>query len=394
MKIKNFSFELEQRFLKIYSLYKQEETIADFLRNNKNIPECWVSSLRNYCKICKSTFSCEKCFNSKRYNFLSKEEKENKKQLKKQEKEKNKKCKYCGITENLAEITHKLNKYKMNICKSCLSEILSESKKNMHKNRSPKKSQAILNKIHKTRNKTLSTLSDEEKRQRWSGEFLSNYIKNENEIQKKSRITKMVNTVKNYSNEEKENKANKITKTWSKKSKEDIDIRSEKIFKTKIEKGTFNNFQVFGYDKNAQELFWFLHDNLNVKIIKYATINTRDISNPMNNEFKIRVKDISKTNIFRNLDCYIKLLNNIEINIEFDPKTHKKTIEADTIRELEILTKKPNIIILRVREQEYLQNKKEIKQEILDIIKNIENNNKFSYNSINNKYLPLYLTNI
>lgn len=127
--------------------------------------------------------------------------------------------------------------------------------------------------------------------------------------------------------------------------------------------------------------------------IKYATINTRDIDNPQNNELKIRVKDISKTNIFRNLDFYIQLKNNFEVNIEFDPKSSHKDIEKDLMREEEILLKKPNMLILRIKEDEYLQNKDKVKNEILSIIKEVESYDVLSYDKIPRNYLPLHITN-
>lgn len=392
--------ELKERYDSIQSLYKQQTIIIEFLKEN-NIPKYWFISLKNYCKICNHSTECEQCFNKKRKNHVKRNNGRNGKtaqetvlerELKLKQKEDNRMCRICGTKENLQTYNSHGRIFKKNICKTCFSKKRSETSIKMWDSFTKEKRENIICNIHKTRNETLEDMSSEERKILF-GSSLREYRKNETEEQYNFRIDKQRQSLNNRTSLQKEETAKKVSEAWKNKSQEEIDKRSEKIFNTKIEKGTFNNFQVFGYDKKAQDLFWFLHDNTIFKNIKYATINTRDIDNPQNNELKIRVKDISKTNIFRNLDFYIQLKNNFEVNIEFDPKSSHKDIEKDLMREEEILLKKPNMLILRIKEDEYLQNKDKVKNEILSIIKEVESYDVLSYDKIPRNYLPLHITN-
>jgi hypothetical protein len=405
--------ELTERINLIQSLFDKGYTKKEILSTFKNIKNFWfqytVYNIHHHCNICKTTNNlkngnkgvcdiCVGCFNlynldkrkfKGKYNNKSKEERLQEKNKKDIIKEENKCCKYCGTKNDLLTYKRYNKIIKRNLCKQCGYILYSDNAKKIWNNYSEQDTILLQEKKVKKWKETFNTFTEEEKKNKWNGESAKEYFKNETEEQKSIRLYNQKQAELIKTKQQKEQKSIKISETWSKKSREEINERSEKIFKTKINNGTFNNFQVFGYDKNAQELFWYLHDNIvNIETIKYATINTRDINNPQNNEYKIRVKDISDTNSFRNLDFYLKLQNGYEINIEYDVKYHKKRVKEDLQREQEILNKKPNILIFRVDDSYFIENKLLVKDELLNIINNISTNNIVIQNK---NYYPLHI---
>jgi len=114
--------------------------------------------------------------------------------------------------------------------------------------------------------------------------------------------------------------------------------------------------------------------------------NTPDINVFKNDEITLIIHD-SKSNPIksRKLDLYIKLKNKLEFCLEFDSAWHKKIKKEDLLREIEILTEKPNLFFLRLQESDYLKNKEKVKNDILSIIKLLEKG------IIDYKNIPYYL---
>lgn len=134
--------------------------------------------------------------------------------------------------------------------------------------------------------------------------------------------------------------------------------RSEKIFSLLFEKCIEQNIQynkfIYGIVKNKKQLL---------------------------NEKRINVINISKKVKFRFLDCYIET-NNRQIAIEFDEKRHEKTITEDLEREQEILTKKPQLEIYRIREKDYNRDSNQVIQDLISIIKDKNSETCFNYNNL------------
>jgi len=196
---------------------------------------------------------------------------------------------------------------------------------------------------------------------------------------------------KELSNQEKlEIRNKKVSETWAKKTQEEIDERSKKIYETKIKNNSLNK-RPYGFGFISQELFWYLDDNIDIKNRKpiYATMQTRDITCIQNDEQLINVSSVSKTKKARRLDFYLKFNNKYSLCIEFDEKAHKNYMQEDLEREKELLNILSDFIILRVKEEEYLTNKQKIQNELLLIIKSLNDNN-FKWGDIPQYLYPIY----
>jgi hypothetical protein len=162
-----------------------------------------------------------------------------------------------------------------------------------------------------------------------------------------------------------------IEKTHSKKA-------IEKKLKTQIKRG---HVRAGGFDLKAQPLFWNLHDRLEglYTHLRYATKETRDISNSKNTEHCVVVSHISES-FSRKLDFYVELKNGRKVNIEYDSHkkyTHKNFAKA-LQREQEILTIIPDLIILSVRSNEYSENPEKIEDSLFETILKISESSDFS----------------
>jgi len=125
-----------------------------------------------------------------------------------------------------------------------------------------------------------------------------------------------------------------------------------------------NNYGIYstivpGFSLNSQELFTsielILLDLYPDLECFYATNKKIEIGKKiMTNEYQVLVNSVSNTNTVRYLDFYIPILKKW---IEFDEKKHRYTLDDDKIREQEIKTIIPDIQLLRINDEDYLNNK-------------------------------------
>ncbi len=125
-----------------------------------------------------------------------------------------------------------------------------------------------------------------------------------------------------------------------------------------------NNYGIYstivpGFSLNSQELFTsielILLDLYPDLECFYATNKKIEIGKKiMTNEYQVLVNSVSNTNTVRYLDFYIPMLKKW---IEFDEKKHRYTLDDDKIREQEIKTIISDIQLLRIKDEDYLNNK-------------------------------------
>lgn len=134
--------------------------------------------------------------------------------------------------------------------------------------------------------------------------------------------------------------------------------------KEKSRKTIFKNYGKYSnffphFSMISQELFRNIENELKEKKCRYATNGTEN----KNNEFQVLVGK----KFVRFLDFYIIDLNKW---IEFDEYYHKnkKVIKKDKIREKQIFKKIPGIQLLRITEEEFIQNKNKTIQKCLNFI--------------------------
>ena len=165
----------------------------------------------------------------------------------------------------------------------------------------------------------------------------------------------------------------RVSEALLNRSVEKVKAFNLKRMSTLIKNDSF--YRSNSWQNNSQEFFSILHEfliylNINYNKIYYSAFNT---------EKGLYVGDLSLSNKkVRLYDFYLEIENNI-YDIEFDEPYHNKILQDDLIREKEIYIKKPNIKIIRIKEDDYLNNKYKI---IFDIIKILLGDG-------NKKYLPL-----
>jgi hypothetical protein len=390
------SEELQKRINLLQQLFNQGYTKQEILDKFKEVKERWFELIKKYsiivhhhCNVCKTETNlvkcrniyisdiCKKCFMDKKLSnypkeYITKNGSKLQRNFKKIFEKENRICRICGSNIDLLTVIINNKIVKKKICKKCYGKQCSNNMIKRYNTLSQEEKSFF---GHKSANKRFENLKNTLPKEKFEEIIKQKEFKifwDALSLEEKRAYTK-----------------NKISEIWKNKSQEKIDERSEKIFKAKLERGTFNR-RPCGFDKKAQDLFWFLEKNIIYEKIYYATLFSKDINNIENYEFIVNVFNISKTVRSRRLDFYVKLKNNKEICIEFDPNRHLKKIQEDIIREKEILQVLSNIIILRISQEEYLKNKEYVQKELLNIILSIESTNNFNYDDINKKYWPCY----
>ena len=380
--------------------YTKQEIIDNFDIHISRIERCMLRfDIKKYnkCKICGteenlSTGSkgiidvCKKCMSDKRnvpkkykgcikYCFSCSNELDRKKSKIYNDKhycidcfEKIKYCKICGEKDNLVVVEINGKMYKKFICKKCYSQKRSKISLLMHQNRTKEERSIIGFKGVEKRKETMNNKTEGELKEisKKISNTLVEYNKTLTPEEKRVSKRKAAETLKNRTEEEKLNRKQKITETWKNKPQEEIDERSRKIYETKIKNGTLNK-RPSGFGFKAQELFWYLDDNTLYSPI-YATMHTRSIEDRQNDEQLVNVSRVSKTNKARRLDFYLMFNNKYSLCVEFDEKYHKKELKKDLLREAELTEILPNLIILRVREEDYTNYKEKVQKDLLSII--------------------------
>jgi len=303
-------------------------------------------------------------------------------------------CKDCDTTENLITriINNQFNKpiiVTQKICYKCHKEkqgsTLSETRKNESGEQKAKRRGATKKyyennpeqKIEekKKRKETVANWSETKKLEH--GKKISETKQNRTEEQKKESKTKLRKTLdsipKDIREEQLKERGKRVSEALLNRSVEKVKAFNLKRMSTLIKNDSF--YRSNSWQNNSQEFFSILHEfliylNINYNKIYYSAFNT---------EKGLYVGDLSLSNKkVRLYDFYLEIENNI-YDIEFDEPYHNKILQDDLIREKEIYIKKPNIKIIRIKEDDYLNNKYKI---IFDIIKILLGDG-------NKKYLPL-----
>ena len=303
-------------------------------------------------------------------------------------------CKDCDTTENLITriINNQFNKpieVTQKICYKCHKEkqgsTLSETRKNESGEQKAKRREATKKyyennpeqKIEEKEKRKETVANWPETKKLEHGRKISETKQNRTEEQKKESKTKLRKTLdsipKDIREEQLKEMGKRVSEALLNRSVEKVKAFNLKRMSTLIKNDSF--YRSNSWQNNSQEFFSILHEfliylNINYNKIYYSAFNT---------EKGLYVGDLSLSNKkVRLYDFYLEIENNI-YDIEFDEPYHNKILQDDLIREKEIYIKKPNIKIIRIKEDDYLNNKYKI---IFDIIKILLGDG-------NKKYLPL-----
>jgi hypothetical protein len=215
------------------------------------------------------------------------------------------------------------------------------------------------------RYKTEFSSQDITIRKKGSESLIQVYKERGEEIQEKKEKTCMKKYNENHPRKNKEIN-DKIIKTMNEKYGGDCPCASEEVVNKMIITKE-NNQKIHGNKPGegvkAKKLFDTLIELITLLNTEYDFLLKEKI---------MYVGDVSETNFARYLDFYIKI-GDREINIEFDENWHCKTIQNDFLREQEILKKKPNIEIYRIKEKQWDENPTKVILDILDILQGGEN---------------------
>jgi len=192
------------------------------------------------------------------------------------------------------------------------------------------------------------------------GQKLSKYWK-DNQEKQKERDRKVKNTRKNNGSYKiagkKSGRTNRLKNELDPTRKFRIEMkRSNTIFEKTGKHPCWGNFSLL-----SQELFKEIEKHLNGIECFYATKE----SSMFSSEYRVFIADNNTFSRF--LDFYIP---DIQVCIEFDEKYHEdeKQKKLDEIRTRQIVNKIPNIKILRIKEEEYLNNQIETIEKCLNFI--------------------------
>jgi len=139
----------------------------------------------------------------------------------------------------------------------------------------------------------------------------------------------------------------------------------EKANATKIKNQSFS----IGIGKESSEFFIKLRSkiaHLPIEQYIFGELNNNTI---ISKEYFIYNKATGRVRL---LDCYIKTKDNLEINIEFNERGHYKSkqILKDIERDNDILSARPNIKIIKIKQKDYNRDQEST---INNLIKQLEN---------------------